>query len=282
MNRRFFSFSLAAILWCAVALFLLMVDISPATFAAESFPELADKVADVLPEPPDGFRWELVWHDEFDGNEVDRSRWDSPNYQRKGGWWSEKSFALDGEGNLKMMVFQDADGKFTDGCLRTRGTYEKAKGYFVARMKMHKQVGHWSAFWLMNGCEGSVGNGSADGAEIDIMEKPWLDDRVNFAIHWDGYGAEHRSCVHVARIPDVMDGFHTFSLWWSDDFYRFYIDGRQEWETTADGICTEPLYLKLSDEIGTWAGDINQATLPDETLIDYVRVYDLVPIQHEN
>ena len=37
-----------------------------------------------------------------------------------------------------------------------------------------------------------------------------------------------------------------------------------------------PLYIKLSDEVGKWGGDIAKATLPDEFLVDYVRVYDLV------
>jgi len=36
------------------------------------------------------------------------------------------------------------------------------------------------------------------------------------------------------------------------------------------------LYIKLSDEIGDWGGDITQAKLPDRFLVDYVRVYDLV------
>ncbi len=37
-----------------------------------------------------------------------------------------------------------------------------------------------------------------------------------------------------------------------------------------------PLYIKLSDEIGDWGGDISEANLPDNFLVDYVRVYDLV------
>jgi len=32
----------------------------------------------------------------------------------------------------------------------------------------------------------------------------------------------------------------------------------------------------LHDEIDAWTGDIKKAKLPDQTLIDYVRVYDLV------
>ena len=37
-----------------------------------------------------------------------------------------------------------------------------------------------------------------------------------------------------------------------------------------------PLYIKLSDEIGKWGGDIKKAKLPDRFLVDYVRVYDLI------
>ncbi len=45
----------------------------------------------------------------------------------------------------------------------------------------------------------------------------------------------------------------------------------------AGGICEVPLYLKLTDEIGVWAGDIKKASLPDYFTIDYVRVYKAVP-----
>jgi hypothetical protein len=48
------------------------------------------------------------------------------------------------------------------------------------------------------------------------------------------------------------------------------------WRTTAGGVCQAPLYIKLSDEVGKWGGDIARAKLPDRFLVDYVRVYDLV------
>jgi hypothetical protein len=35
------------------------------------------------------------------------------------------------------------------------------------------------------------------------------------------------------------------------------------------------LYIKLSDEIGDWSGDITKAKLPNQFLVDDVRVYDL-------
>jgi hypothetical protein len=132
------------------------------------------------------------------------------------------------------------------------------------------------ATMLYNNSVGKVGDGGRDGTEIDIYEKPWLDDRVNMALHWDGYGKEHKSEGRQVRVPGIMEGFHTYALWWSPEEYVFSIDGKELWRTKAGGVCQVPLYIKLSDEIGTWAGDIKKANLPDAFVVDYVRVYDLV------
>jgi beta-glucanase (GH16 family) len=77
-------------------------------------------------------------------------------------------------------------------------------------------------------------------------------------------------------VPNVMDGFHTFAIWWTPKEYIFYIDGKETWRTTAGGVSQVPEYMLLSDEIGPWAGEISKAKLPDEFQVDYVRVYDLM------
>ena len=186
-----------------------------------------------------------------------------------------KAGSLDGQGHLVIRAMKDGD-RYIDGCVRTRGRFEHAFGYYVARVQLQKQPGHWSAFWLYNACVGKIGNEGRDGTEIDIYEKPWLDDRVQHALHWDGYGKEHKSVGHQTEVPGIMEGWHTFALWWKRDEYVFYIDGKETWRTRAGGVCQVPLYIKLSDEIGKWAGEIAKAKLPDAFLVDYVRVYDLV------
>jgi len=143
-------------------------------------------------------------------------------------------------------------------------------------VQLQKEPGHWSAFWLYNDSVQKVGGEGRDGTEIDIYEKPWLDVRVQQTLHWDGYGEHHKSEGFVPEIPGVMEGFHTFGLMWTKDEYVFYVDGNETWRTSAGGVCQVPLYIKLSDEIGDWAGDIETAKLPDSFLVDYVRVYDLV------
>jgi beta-glucanase (GH16 family) len=235
----------------------------------------AEEVKDTLPAPPQGKTWKLVWHDEFDGSKLDESKWDVPEGPRRDGWWLRQAISLDGRGHL-VIGTRKQDGKYIDGCIRTRGKFEHAHGYYVARIQLQKQPGHWSAFWLWGTGVGNVGDGGRDGTEIDIMEKPWLDDRVQQTLHWDGYGRHHQSEGKVVRAPGVMEGFHTFALLWSPEQYVFYVDGKETWRTSAGGVCQVPLYIKLSDEVGKWGGDIGQAELPDRFLVDYVRVYDLV------
>ena len=166
--------------------------------------------------------------------------------------------------------------KPTDGCIITQGKFEHAFGYYVARVKFQKEPGHWSAFWITGPGVSKVGDGGRDGAEIDIMEKPWLDDRVTHNLHWDGYGEHHQHAGTRTSVPGVMEGWHTFGLLWLPDEYVFYVDGKETWRSKAGGVCQVPQYMLLSDEIGPWAGDITKAKLPDRFLVDYVRVYDLV------
>jgi beta-glucanase (GH16 family) len=231
---------------------------------------------DRLPPAPKGQTWKLAWHDEFDGTTLDTTKWaPRPEAVRKDGYWSAAAMQLDGHGHLLMHTMKK-DGKFVDGCITTQKKFEHTFGYYVARMKFQKQPGHWSAFWLTCNGVGHVGDEGRDGTEIDIIEKPWLDNRVQQTLHWDGYGEHHKSQGHVAQVEKVMQGFHTFGLWWKPGEYGYYVDGVETWRTSAGGVSQVPEYILLSDEIGKWGGDIHKAKLPDQSEVDYVRVYDLV------
>jgi len=149
-------------------------------------------------------------------------------------------------------------------------------GYYEIRCQVPDEVGTWAAFWLYAPCVGKVGDGGRDGAEIDIFEAVWRKkDQVNVAVHWDGYGEAHRSWGERVETPGVNEGFHTFGLLWTPTEYVFTYDGKLVKRTSAGGVCQVPLYVKVTTEIGEWAGDIAKAKLPDTFVVDHVRVYDI-------
>src|SRR5512138_2435528 len=140
-----------------------------------------------LPPLPAGKEWKLVWHDEFDGDKLDESKWNRlGDSKRRDGYWIKEDAYLSGKGTLVLRTKKDGE-RFTCGAVNTQGKFEHAFGYYVARCKMPRQPGHWPAFWMM--CDGvnKVGNDGRDGTEIDIVEFPWRDGRTTMNLHWDGY-----------------------------------------------------------------------------------------------
>jgi len=231
---------------------------------------------DVLPQPPQGKAWKMVWNDEFDGQKLDMNKWvyDTEG-KRRDGWWTRDAISLDGRGNLVLETKKQGD-RYIDGCITTQGKFTHRYGFYVARIQFHSQRGHWPGFWIIGPGIEKVGSNGRDGAEIDIMEKPTLGDMVEHNVHWDGYGKDHKVKGAQVNVPGVMHGYHTFALWWQPDQYVFYVDGKETWRHKDGGICQVPQYILLSDEIASYLGDISKAKLPDRTLVDYVRVYDIV------
>ena len=164
------------------------------------------------------------------------------------------------------------------GAVRTKGKFEHRYGLWECRCQFPEQQGHWPAFWLMP-VEGLKHDeiGGAAGTEIDVMEKAYQIDKMNHALHWDGYGSHHKSDVRELEGLGLNEGFHTFGLWWTPEEYVFYVDGKETWRTKGGGPSQALSYAKLTEEIGPWAGKITEAALPDYFVVDYVRVYD--PVQ---
>ncbi len=227
--------------------------------------------------PPADRQWKLVWGDEFDGTELDAKKWEKVgDGPRRTAFWLKENTTLDGKGNL-VVASTVKDGRYGCGGVRSKDRFMHAYGYYEIRCQVPKEVGTWAAFWLYAPCVGSVGNGGKDGTEIDIFEAVWRnEDKINVALHWDGYGKEHKVWSQKPEAKGLKEGFHTFGLAWTPKEYIFYYDGKEVTRSAAGGVCEVPLYVKVTTEIGEWAGDIKKAKLPDYFIVDYVRVYDPV------
>jgi beta-glucanase (GH16 family) len=245
---------------------------------------------------------DLIWSDEFDGTGVpDGTKWERQEYNRRNntagpdGWWSREDSYLDGNGNLVIRVRKIADKNndgdscdFSVGALRSKGKFQHLYGKYEIRCKLPTQPGWWVAFWMMQGNVGAVGNGGVDGMEVDIMEGFGWTDLINYAFHWDGYGADHKSIGKQIKPAGIRDGFHTFAMEWYPQMYVFFIDGKETFRSIGGGVCNQPGYVKVTGEISTeawainnyWANNPANAVYPDSFLVDYVRVYETGDYQY--
>jgi beta-glucanase (GH16 family) len=223
-------------------------------------------------EPPTG-DYQLVWAEEFDGTSLDTAKWDYRNLgPRRDGINVRESIQLDGNG-LLAIITREVDGEYHTGMIGTQGKYEFQFGYLECRVRFQNEVGHWSAFWLQSPTVGVVGDTRETGTEIDIFEYLVVDpDEIKMNLHWDGYGDDHKHTGSSYTASGITDGFHLIGLEWTEEEYIFYVDGEEVWRTNT-AVSGVQEYIILSLEVGTWAGDIAQAGLPDSVLFDYVRVY---------
>ena len=121
--------------------------------------EALEKVNPILPPAPKHKTWKLVWHDEFGGTNLDTTKWEvMPDAPRRSAWWMRKAVSLDCKGHLVISTLKEGD-RYIDGCVRTKGKFEHSFGYYLARVRLQKQPGHWSAFWIMGDGVGKVGSG---------------------------------------------------------------------------------------------------------------------------
>lgn len=198
-----------------------------------------------------------------------------------------------------------AKGRFTGG-IETRlisgdnndnkGTsdtllFSQAFGYFECRVKFPKSQGLWSAFWLQSSNMRQVGNKGKDGTEIDVYESAFINNetsRMGHALLWDGYGKHAKVADYIGGLSqDLYDGFHTFALKWTPEYYVFYIDGVATWASDAGDVSRVKEFLRLTVEIDAGDGsgphgqEIGQFSHNnsdnDDFEIDYVKVW-----QNEN
>lgn len=224
--------------------------------------------------------YELIWSDEFDGKELDSAKWRHRQLgPRKNGVTVRSAVSLDGHGHLIVTV-RKVGHQYHGGMIATDGLFQTKYGFFEARVKFQREQGWWPAFWLTSREVGAPQNGQGvvddtakNGTEIDIFEyftiKP---DKVQHTLHWNGYGNLHKETKHVASVPGLSQGFHTFGVDWQPSGYTFYVDGKKTWSTTQ-AISHAEQYIVLSAEISSWPGDITKAQLPDSVCFDYVRVW---------
>jgi beta-glucanase (GH16 family) len=249
-------------------------------------------------ELPSGNKWQLVWSDEFngpDGSGVDPQKWTV--ITSGNGFGNDELEYYTGRpenlqqrgGNLVMEARQEpytgADGisrNYTSARIESRGKFEQQYGRFEARMKLPLGKGLWPAFWLLGSDVKSRGWPAC--GEIDIMENIGNPSWVYGTLHGPGYSGSHGIQGHTL-LPQgqaVNSEFHTYAVDWSPERLTFSIDGvvyqtrtPQELPKGTTWVYDHPFFLLLNLAVGgKWPGNPDEGTkLPQQMLIDYVRVY---------
>ena len=259
---------------------------------------------------PDGVNLELVWSDEFDGTELDTSKWDYRMSMMGLEWpaWTDKGVYLDGKGNVVFKVI-DEDGRPVSSQLQTgynfmdtpvektkfqnahlqwpigklkENKYTKKYGYFECRCKMQKMEGWWSAFWIQSPTIGASLDVGETGVEIDVMEcfKPGLVNHHH--VFTGGYGLDMK---HNQAGGDFMidnpEEYHRYGVLWDENGYTFYVDGKEDGRIDHS-VSHRPEFILITTEVKGYRHEDHRPVKEaydligkDEFVVDYVRVFDI-------
>jgi beta-glucanase (GH16 family) len=244
--------------------------------------------------------YELVWQDEFDGIQLDLSKWEpqiGDGCPQLCGWGNNEleyyrtENATVADGFLTITAREESFGgrSYTSARLRTRNQGDWTYGRFEMRAKMPIGQGIWPAFWMLP-TDAIYGTWAASG-EIDIMEylghQP---EEVFGTIHYGGPFPLNQSSSNgfTSGSGNFHDDFHEFVLEWEPCEMRWYVDGslyatQTDWFSNG-GPYPAPFdqrfHLLLNVAVGgNWPGQPDATTqFPQQMIVDYVRVYQLPDI----
>ena len=224
---------------------------------------------------PDGYEWQLAWHDEFDGTQLDMTKWDHRFCMmgKRHATWQPEGVSLDGNSNCVFKIFEK-DGMICSSQLQTGYNYmdepngdtatygktvwpigklKKSKylhryGYYECRCRLQQKNGWWSAFWLQSPTIGARFEPEWCGIESDIMEY-FNSGKSTCGNIMSGYGSQFHEEGRVKYdLPETEDGWHYFGMDWQPDGYVFYCDGK-EVSRCSDHVSHVPEFILLTTEV---------------------------------
>lgn len=212
--------------------------------------------------------YSLSWHDEFDGNSVNKSEW---NFRTGERFWStqraENVSVADGKLKLSLRKERFQGSEYTAGGLISKRGFRH--GYYEARIKMPRGMGWHTSFWMMR-------NDDSRKLELDACEQD--------SIAPSGYTTNVHTFVPVhnafgaKRIatPDLSSDFHVWGCEFTPTTVSYYFDGRL--------VDTRSLEKVEPDDLNIWLTAIaaplgktervDDSALPALAEFDYVRFFE--------
>lgn len=188
----------------------------------------------------------LVWHDEFDEEEIDTDKW--VFYRTMGGKdriydnGKQNCRIEDGQMHMQSHRTDDSEHPFTlsEG-LTTKFTMNWKYGYLEMRAKVPYRHGAWPSFWTQSS---TVFQTTPWMAEADIFEVFSNECELKSALHKWGYSnqgySNHCSIgsgpYKVSEPETINDEYHIYGYEWCPEYMAFFVDGKEYWRTPIDPV----------------------------------------------
>lgn len=243
-------------------------------------------------------KWNLVWEEQFNGDELDTTNWSLintlPGRYENASDWNRHMIADEivyevKNGNLYLKGINNP-GHLNDprpyltGGVKSQGKFSFLYGKVEIRAKKECAQGAWPALWMMP--EKSEYGGWPHSGEIDIMEHLNFDDNIHHTVHsryTNVLGNKSNPPRGTGDVLADVTEWNIYGLEWHPDVLIWTVNGKETFRyPRVDGLDQEmkqwpfdqPFYFILSQQLGgSWVGEVNSDQLPVSMIIDFVKVY---------
>lgn len=240
--------------------------------------------------------WKLVWSDEFEGAQLDYSKWELEVNAFGGGnhelqmYTDRKENVRVEDGHLVIEARKDRPDilgtvrEYSSGRLRTKHRGDWKYGKIEVRAQLPGGQGVWPAIWMMP-TDNTYGTWALSG-EIDIMEFKGQEPKTVWGtLHYGATWPDNLHSGDTYTIPtgDFTDGMHTFGLEWEAGKMNWLVDGQvvqtqTKWHSKGHPFPApfdQRFHLLLNVAVGGgFVGPVAAETpFPARFVVDYVRVY---------
>lgn len=236
----------------------------------------------------------LVWSDEFDYSGLpDSTKW---SYDVGGHGWGNQELQYYTHKRLenarvengKLIIEarkENYEGNdYTSARLITKHKGDWTNGKIKIRARLPEGTGTWPALWMLP-TKWIYGSGDwPDVGEIDIMEHVGhKEGEIHGTIHTHDFNhMDGTQKSGQTTVEDAVDAFHVYSIEWTKEEIRWYVDGNKffTYENNGDGWSAwpfdHPFHLIMNIAVGgAWGGaeGVEDTIFPQKLEVDYVRVY---------
>ena len=227
---------------------------------------------------------DLIWSDEFDGDQLSSENWSYNIGTGNNGWGNgESQYYTDRQENVRvadglLTITAQREGfagsPFTSGRIVTEDKFEFTYGKVEIRARLPEGGGTWPALWML-GADYRTNTWPACG-EIDIMEHVGnQQDRIFSSLHYpENFGGN--AVTEATRIEGVADDFHVYSAIWSEETIRFFVDDElfHTFQNNAGLPFNKDFFLIFNVAMGgNFGGNIDPNFQRSTMVVDYVRVF---------
>jgi beta-glucanase (GH16 family) len=243
----------------------------------------------------------LIWSDEFNSvtsSNVDGTKW-TFDVGNNNGWGNNEletytsnnlknAYVAGGLLHIHAQVENTTPVTISSARLKTQGLFATQYGRIEWRAKLPAGVGMWPALWMMG--TNIVKNPWPKCGEIDVVENDGANPTfVQGSLHT---GATDATQIFSSLSDGTVTNFHVYDLDWTTNSLTWSVDGtayetQTSWASSSGKPYPAPFNLGFfllmnlatgGDYVGDPSTNSVLASLPNELQIDYVRVYQFVPV----